>query len=135
MNDASTPSEPRKLAVLVVEDDLHACDLFELCLSRRGHSVVTASTGRQAIKLIDAHPFDAIVADVLLPDGDGIDVLNHIRETKKPLRVVAVSGGGKYVSSVYCRDLALATGAHAALLKPFKGDELVAAVEAPERLG
>jgi DNA-binding response OmpR family regulator len=130
MSDAPQPASPRKLAVLVVEDDKHACDLFELCLSKRGHSVVTASTGRQAIRLLDAQRFDAIVADVLLPDSDGIDVLNHIRETKKDLRVVAVSGGGKYVSSIYCRDLALATGAHAALLKPFKGDALIAAVEA-----
>lgn len=129
MNQPDPVAPSRKLSVLVVEDDAQACDLFELCLSRRGHSVRKASTGREAIKLLDAQPFDAIVADVLLPDGDGIDVLNHIRESKKQMRIVAVSGGGKYVSSVYCRDLALATGAHAALLKPFKGEALVAAVE------
>jgi CheY-like chemotaxis protein len=129
MNQDAPAGPARKLSVLVVEDDAQACDLFELCLSRRGHSVQKASTGREAIKLLEAQRFDAIVADVLLPDCDGIDVLNHIRETKKQLRIVAVSGGGKYVSSAYCRDLALATGAHTALLKPFKGDALVAAVE------
>ena len=120
----------RPLNVLVVEDEIEVQRLIEMRLIQRGHEVTVASTGREAIPAFDAGSFDVVVADVLLPDGDGLDVMSHITRQPKRPRLVAISGGGRYASADYCRTIALETGADVALLKPFKAGELVAAVEA-----
>ena len=80
----------KALLVLLVEDDSDARNVFELTLIRRGHSVTTAETGREAIRLLDERDFDVVVLDVLLPDRDGIDVITHMRETQAPGRILAI---------------------------------------------
>ena len=119
----------RSLNVLVVEDEREVQGLIVLRLTQRGHGVTAVSTGREAIRVLDSGSFDVVVADVLLPDGDGLDVMSHVRGKPNSPRLVAISGGGRYASADYCRTLALETGAKVALLKPFKTGELVAAVE------
>jgi DNA-binding response OmpR family regulator len=125
MNETS----PKQLNILVVEDEIEVQRLIAMRLEQRGHGVTVASTGRQAIPAFDAAAFDVVVCDVLLPDGDGLDVMAHVRRRSNPPRLVAISGGGRFASADYCRTIAMETGADLALLKPFKTGELVAAVE------
>jgi DNA-binding response OmpR family regulator len=129
MSPADPQHQEKSLSILLVEDDSDARELFELFLLKRGHRVRIVGTGRDAIRTLGAEDFDVVIVDVLLPDGDGIEVISHMKEAKSPGRILAISGGGKYVDSIYCRNLALATGAHSALLKPFTGAELITAVE------
>jgi CheY-like chemotaxis protein len=126
-----TTAQPnRALSILLAEDSEDTRSLLELHLIKRGHTVVTAATGREGIRSADAQPFDVVVADVLMPDGDGVELMNHLRETRHPARIVAISGGGRYVDADYCRTLAEAAGAHCTLLKPFRAAELISAIEA-----
>jgi DNA-binding response OmpR family regulator len=125
MNETSL----KRLNILVVEDEIEVQRLIAMRLEQRGHGVTVASTGRQAIPAFDAGSFDVVVADVLLPDGDGLDVMSHVARRPNRPRIVAISGGGRLASADYCHTIALETGADIALLKPFKAGALVAAVE------
>lgn len=117
------------LAILLVDDDEDVRTLFEMSLCQRGHGVVTAGTGREAVSRLQQSHFDVIVTDIIMPDGDGIEVIKAARSAKRPPRIVAVSGGGRYVNGRYCQSLAHAMGADASLMKPFRPAQLIELVE------
>jgi CheY-like chemotaxis protein len=69
--------DPRR--VLVVEDDPDLGRVLARLLERHGTQVALARTGRQAIESIDRHPPDLLLLDLVLPEGDGFDVVDHLR--------------------------------------------------------
>ncbi len=116
LDDASQPS----LNFLVVEDNeinrLVACGLLE----RSGHSVSTASSGCEALSLLDHQCFDLILMDLNLPDLDGLEIIRLIRCHKTPsiarIPVVVVSA---LVTKDDIQD-SLNAGANAFLGKPYR---------------
>jgi CheY-like chemotaxis protein len=86
-----------QLPILVVEDDRLIQDVVEDCLSDGGFDVVTASTGKDAIELLDTAEGKyrgALVTDIDLPPGeiDGWHVARHVREIDPHFPVVYMSG-------------------------------------------
>jgi CheY-like chemotaxis protein len=65
--------------VLIVEDDPDLGRVLARLLERHGTQVLLARTGRQAIELIDRQRPDLLVLDLILPEGDGFDVVDHLR--------------------------------------------------------
>jgi len=65
------------LRVLVVDDDANVRHILCAHLDRRGHKGVGVATMQEALLVLTASHFDVLVTDVLLPDGDGIDLLNR----------------------------------------------------------
>jgi len=123
-------STAKRLSVLIVDDSVHIVDFVSELLRRQGHSVVTARSGREAETIVDAVAVDVLITDILMPDGDGIELLNRLRRVGKKIpRIVAISGGGRYVDSENCLSIATGAGAHAVLRKPFTDVELFAAME------
>jgi CheY-like chemotaxis protein len=123
------------LSVLLADDDEDVRALFKLSLAGRGHAVATASTGREAIAQLARERFDVLVTDIVMPDGDGLDVIKAARQAHPHLRIIAVSGGGRYVNGPYCRNVAETLGADLALAKPVRPDRLVEAVEQAQGVG
>jgi CheY-like chemotaxis protein len=121
------------LSILLVDDDEDVRTLFELSLKQRGHSVATATCGREAIARLERDHFDVLVTDIIMPEGDGIDVIKAARKSSAPMRIVAMSGGGRYVNGTYCRHLAETLGADASLTKPLRPAELIGSVEGGTR--
>ncbi|MBX3737353.1 MAG: response regulator [Candidatus Didemnitutus sp.] len=123
-------STDKRLSVLVVDDSVHIVEFISELLRRQGHSVVTARSGREAEAILDAVAVDVLITDILMPDGDGIELLNRMRRAGKNIsRIVAISGGGRYVDSDNCLSIAAGAGAHAVLRKPFTDVELFAALQ------
>ena len=118
-----------RLSILLADDDDDVRALFELSLAKRGHAVVAVGTGREAIAYLSRDNFDVLVTDIVMPDGDGLDVIKAAREGHPQMGIVAVSGGGRYVNGQFCRNLAAALGADISLPKPVRPDRLVEAVE------
>jgi CheY-like chemotaxis protein len=118
-----------RLSILLADDHDDVRALFELSLSNRGHAVVAVGTGREAIACLSRDRFDVLVTDIVMPDGDGLDVIKAARQGHPHLRIIAVSGGGRYVNGQYCRNLASALGADVSLPKPVRPDRLVEVVE------
>ncbi len=107
--------------VLVVEDDPTVAQVLELALKRAGYEVFLVQdffSGKEAL----AEPWDAVVLDLNLPGGFGLDLLRHLRQELKQDTPVLVLSGLKQERHVL---EALRLGAQDYLTKPFSPAELL----------
>jgi CheY-like chemotaxis protein len=77
--------------LLLVDDDEMACSLMQNILADKGLDLMTARTVAEGLALLDLRP-DYLILDLSLPDGDGRDVLERVRRTGLPIRVVVTTG-------------------------------------------
>lgn len=68
--------------VLVVEDEKPISQVLEIKLTRNGIGVVVAYNGREAIEKLSENMFDFILLDLMMPEVDGFEVLQHMRDTQ-----------------------------------------------------
>ncbi len=123
---AATRTTP--LSVVVADDVVGIQKLVEHWLSDVGCTVHCASTGNEVAKLVRLHHFDLVITDVIMPDGDGLEVIADVRRAQPGARVLAISGGGNHLPAHDCLKFAKGLGAHAVLLKPFNREQLLEAV-------
>ena len=105
-------------SILVVEDDAALRQLFERMLVRDGHEVTMAADGAKALKLIETALFDVVITDLIMPEMEGLSLLRELRAKKSPLKIIAMSGGGRGSATDYL-EMAKMLGAAATLPKPF----------------
>lgn len=117
------------LSILVVDDEQKICALIQQWLIVAGHEVSVAGSGVGASEAVKQREFDLVITDVLMPDGDGLDLITELKRVQPKARVVAMSGGGRYVDGGDYLKLAQGIGAHAAVAKPFDWPQLLAAME------
>ena len=118
----------KHLSVLVVDDVESILDLVVHWLEEAGHSVACATTGQAALRLIKQQPFDLVITDIIMPDGDGLEVILELKQAQPAIRVLAISGGGRHMQAVDCLKMAKNLGAHGLLLKPFNREQLLAEI-------
>jgi two-component system copper resistance phosphate regulon response regulator CusR len=116
---SDSPSPPR---VLIVEDERKTRESVAEGLHLESWTVATAATGREAIGQLEAEAFDLIILDRMLPDGDGLFVLQHLRDRGRPTPVLLLTARGGLDDRV----AGLEGGADDYLAKPFAFAELVA---------
>ena len=119
------------MRILVVEDEDSIASFVVKGLSAEGHTVERAATAADAIGLGTTYDFDLILLDLLLPDGNGLDVLKNIRIVRPDVPVIVVSALGEIDDKVELLD----AGADDYLVKPFAFAELAARVRANARQG
>ena len=112
------------LRLLLVDDELGFLDVLGKRLSKRGFSVVSASSGTEAIQVLRGSDFDVAVLDLKLGDMDGIEVLDVFKKMVPDLPVIMLTGHG---SEQAARE-GMAKGAYDYLLKPCDLDDLLAKV-------
>jgi two-component system OmpR family response regulator len=117
------------MRILVIEDDIKIQEFVSRGLRQEGHTVDTASTGPEGRTLWEAHRYDAVVLDIMLPDTDGLSVLRHMRNTGDPTPVLVLSAK----IAVDDRVSGLQSGADDYLTKPFSFTELSARLQAITR--
>ena len=106
--------------ILIVDDEQSYRQLLTLVFESDGHSVRTASNGREAVALVNQEAPDVIVSDVRMPDMDGIEMLRAVRETHPDLGVVFMTAH----ASVESAREAFKLGADDFVTKPFDVEEL-----------
>ncbi len=111
--------------VLVVDDKEMMRDSVATILGRRGHAVVVAAGGEQALERIAEKRPDAIVTDLQMPGMSGLDLLAAVRRIDEDLPVVFMTAYGSVETAVE----AMREGAFDYVTKPFGGDELGISVE------
>src|SRR6185369_10306812 len=114
--------------VLVVDDEPQILRALQLKLRSAGYSVETAATAEEALMKASLRPPEAIVLDLLLPDGSGTDVCREVRSYSS-VPIVVLSAVGEEREKI----AALDAGADDYVTKPFSGDELLARVRAQLR--
>jgi two-component system, OmpR family, response regulator len=117
--------------VLVVEDELRMASLIRRGLTEEGLSADVAATGEDALWMAGAHPYDAIVLDVMLPGIDGFETCRRLRSGGVWAPVLMLTAR----DSVADRVAGLDTGADDYLVKPFAFGELLARLRALARRG
>lgn len=110
--------------VLIVDDEPDILGLCERILAGAGYNVYTASSGSQAIRIAWETPFDVVLLDLHMPDGDGITIFDKIRSYQPDTVGIVVTG---YPSMEAVID-ALKHGLSGFVLKPFTPNELRQAV-------
>ncbi len=118
----------RSLSILVADDEESMRAVLRQLLTKAGHDVVTVGNAREAGEPLRQRTFDLVITDVLMPEGDGVDLIAEVKKQQPRARIVAISGGGRYLESGDYLKLATGLGAHSALNKPFNGEQLQAAM-------
>ena len=116
------------MKILIADDDPQILRALRITLAARGYEVVTASDGREALRLAaDAHP-DIIVLDLGMPGLTGIQVIEGVRGWST-VPILVVSGRSDSLDKVDALD----AGADDYVTKPFAADELLARIRALAR--
>jgi two-component system, NtrC family, response regulator AtoC len=108
--------------ILVVDDNPRMVALIERWLVRAGYRVIGVTTVQEALKAMTAHSIAWVISDLLMPTGDGMDVLAYARSHHPQVKIIIMTAFGSEVT----RQRAFAQGAHAFLSKPFSGEALLA---------
>ena len=114
--------------VLVVDDEPQILRALQLKLNGAGYTVDTAATASEARIKASMRPPEAIILDVLLPDGSGMDVCRELRSWSA-VPILVLSAVGEEQEKI----AALDAGADDYVTKPFSGDELLARLRAALR--
>jgi DNA-binding response OmpR family regulator len=119
-------TEPAVVRALVVEDEPKVAQALQRGLQNEGFEVSLAHTLEDALLQLADEAFDVILLDLMLPDGDGVDLLNTLRSRHVETPVLVLTAR----DSVEDRIAGLDNGADDYLVKPFAFEELLARVRA-----
>jgi two-component system KDP operon response regulator KdpE len=114
--------------VLVCDDEPQILRALRVILRDAGYEVATAATAQEALDAVAVRPPDAAILDLVLPDGDGVEVCASIRKWSE-LPIIVLSAVGEEAEKVR----ALEAGADDYVTKPFGPGELVARLKAALR--
>ncbi len=106
--------------ILLMEDEQSLAKGLEMALQETGYEVTIAPDGRNALKRFDEKPFDLLLADLRLPDIDGMEVIRRVKRLHPDTAVVVITGYATVPSAVE----AIKTGAYDYLPKPFTDDDI-----------
>jgi len=113
--------------VLLVDDDARNIFALSSVLERRGMRVKSATTGREAIELLDATPGLAIVLmDIMMPEMDGYETMREIRRNVAYRRLPIIALTAK--AMIGDREKCLQAGASDYLAKPVNTEQLISAL-------
>lgn len=113
----NTPTPAARLLVIDDEPDLRT--LYELTLQRAGYQVQTAADVQQALDLLQQNRYDAIITDMRLPDGLGLELVQWLQTQQRPERSIVITAYGSADNAVR----ALKAGAFDYLNKPINLDQ------------
>ena len=113
--------------VLVIEDDAGVRQSLRRVLESAGHEVVETDSGILGVDMVAREAPDLVITDLLMPEQEGIETIQRIRERDDWLPIIAISGAfGDFDYSPL--DDARLMGADLTLEKPFTNEKLLAAV-------
>ena len=110
--------------ILVMEDDLNVAKGLAMTLTEEGYGVHVAATGQLAMKAFKEEHFDLLIADLRLPDVNGMEVIRQAKELEPKTEVIAITGYPTTAIAVEAMKLKV----NDFLPKPFNADEIKVAV-------
>ena len=114
--------------VVIIDDEPLVCDTIADVLKQGGYEVDIAHNGARGIELAQESQVSAVVADVVMPNMDGLEVIQELRKVNQAVKIIAMSGGGRHGNFDYLKSAAR-LGADKVLYKPFNTEELLDALE------
>ncbi len=114
--------------IVYIEDDLEMIDLVKMILERKGYEVLGALGGRKGLDLIAEHKPELILLDLMMPDMDGWEVYQQIRQNEfsKTIPVIVITAKSQPIDRVLGLEIAKVDDY---LTKPFKPQELMTRID------
>lgn len=106
----------RALTILFVDDDLPVLSIIAEALSAKGFRVVVADNGDEALRLLAQQPVDVLLADIVMPDMNGIELAKQAKLVRPDLKVLLETG--------YFSRAAEAKSVGKLLFKPLRADQI-----------
>jgi len=118
-------------SILIIDDDHMVREAAQILLHAKGYNVVAAADGKSGIEAACTGKFDVAIVDLFMPDLDGLQVIDAIRQGNPNLPMIAASGfmfGSECPSMPNFEAMAAEAGAAFTLYKPFRPDTLLQAI-------
>jgi len=113
-----------KRRILIVDDEPQIRNMLRDWLTRSGYDVVDAPDGKQAIEILRRESFDVVVADILMPEKDGLEVIMYLQRESPLTKCVAISSPS---NRVFLQSAQL-LGATRVVEKPLTGADVESAI-------
>jgi DNA-binding NtrC family response regulator len=112
-------------SILIVDDEISVRESLEKVIAKAGFVTKTADSGNEAKELLAKHAFDLVVSDLMMPDGDGLELLKDIKKRYPDIEVILLTGYGTIERAVE----AMKEGAYDFIAKPVKKAVILSAIE------
>ena len=109
------------ISILIVDDDEYILDSFSQLITLRGYTCYTAINGKKALDILSKKKIDVIIADMKMPEMDGMHLLKTVKGQYPDIDVIIITGYGTIDDAVE----AMKYGASDYILKPFSLDEMI----------
>jgi len=109
--------------ILVVDDDTSILVFIKEALGK-SHQIYTAETVADAETISNTHTIDLLIADLVIPEKNGIDMIMDFKQNHPNIKILAISGGGGITGRFDYLPIAQLIGAEKTLKKPFTVIEL-----------
>ncbi|WP_432736993.1 sigma-54-dependent transcriptional regulator [Maridesulfovibrio sp. FT414] len=100
--------------ILIIDDDVQVCETIESLIARAGHEGVSAYNLKDGLSKVSGGDFDVVFLDISLPDGNGLDYLQRVKDSSGAPEVIILTGKGDADGA----ELAIQGGAWDFLVKP-----------------
>ena len=112
--------------ILIVDDEIDMLELLELIITdRTEYEVVTTNTPLEVPELLKKDPFDLLITDLRMPDIDGIELIEMVRQVDDQLPFIIITAYGTIESAVE----AMRKGAFDYITKPFRQEQILLTIE------
>ena len=111
---------PQNLNILLVDDEEPICIAIKKFFEVRGHSVATALSGKKGLKIFKKGSFDLVLADITMPDMDGMELISKLKKIDQQVKFIVLTG---HIQEERLES-AKRAGADEILMKPFRNEEL-----------
>ena len=121
-------------SILLIDDEPDVRDSVAKVLGREGYEVVSAENAKHGLELLGTRTFDILITDIIMPDIDGVQAIQQVRESNPDIKIVAISGGGNFgpksyepqaITTTAYLQAATEAGADRVLTKPFQRADIV----------
>jgi DNA-binding response OmpR family regulator len=113
--------------ILVIDDDDDVRAMLCLTLTQAGHTAIEARNGKEGLQQFTHANADLVITDIVMPEKEGLEVLMELRKKQPPVKIIAISGGGRQSTADYLH-VAKLMGASKVLSKPFSNEALMVAI-------
>lgn len=121
--------QPSDKSILVVDDEEIVRNMLVEALREAGHTAHSACGRLEVIDSLERTRFDLVITDVIMPEFDGVEVIRVVRALQPGTALIAMSGGGEYMSRELCAKVTKLYGAVSFIEKPVALAELFLRVE------
>ena len=113
-------------SILVCEDDFAIKTMISTKLKQENYSVYTVQNGQEALNLMEKQQIDLVISDIMMPEMDGYEFVQTLRETKHTLPILMITAKSQLESL----EEAFKLGVDDYMVKPLRLEELVVRVKA-----